>query len=201
MPIDSPLPIFYARLDKKTRRRVLCTHISCRGEFGQVLSLPESGFVILEGRKAYLDPPMTYSDGQPVEEPFTVRLMAFSQGWVQATDGVWYLSKRAKEQLARGEMPTTRHPMREPRIGAMSLRLLRSLQAKDMDAPVPKSDAASERIPAYAQVQLLSDDVAVARCPECSRVQILDTKILGTTTDLPIFDGPTDYPEDWIFPR
>jgi hypothetical protein len=41
----SPTQQFYARLDKRTERRVLCTHSDCDGQVADVILLP-SGYLV-----------------------------------------------------------------------------------------------------------------------------------------------------------
>lgn len=187
--------IFYARLDRKTQRRVLCTHVQCPGQIAEVAALPDGYIVSAPSGKMYV--PHTRGPQDPVYEAHKVRLVAFGPGWVQAEDGTWYLPERARQQMARGHRPY-RRPVREQIPGSISVPVITHMQRQgreDSGTQHSITPLASGRRRDARQCRVLLDYPASARCPSCGRLQVLDAQALKITTDLSQEEWP-EIPED-----
>ncbi len=186
---------FYTRLDRKTQRRVLCTHVQCPGQIAEVAALPEGYIISAPSGKIFV--PHTRGPHEPAYEVHKVRLVVFGPGWVRAEDGIWYLPERARQQMARGYRPY-RRPVREQIPGSISVPVIAHMQRQGREdsgtqhattslTPVKRHDA--------RQCRILLDYPASARCPSCGCLQVLDAEALMITTDLPMEEWP-EIPED-----
>ena len=106
-----------ARLDKRTRVRVLCGRMECDGQIAEIEEYPQEG-ADLNGKPTIL----------------MLRSVRMFPGWAPRRDGVWTLSHYAERRLRKGEQPKLRHTQ-DRRADGIDLGRVEALRASP-DLPI-----------------------------------------------------------------
>lgn len=101
------------------------------------------------------------------------RFLEFPPGWVQGEDGVWHLSRHARQRIESGRTPAYRRLRR---------KVARMLPG-DAIAHIPRA-ASPQTYPAQAQ------------CPYCALIQTLDDRALGVVIERHQRPITPVYPDD-----
>jgi len=162
--VHNPAEHLYARLDAKTGLRVLCSHPACGATLANVVLVPPH---VSWNHKT--ERVVAKDTGEPI------RILAMLPGWVRDREGIWHRFRHATQELRRRD-----------RLGEKQ-RLTRR-------ASKPLPDTSEERRDdekTGRRLSMIYNYPAHARCPDCSRVHILDAERLRLCDDLADLRWPT----------